>query len=410
MVLVLGRGRSYDGDGAVVAARARRAREALVRAAPARRRLARGCGFVVLYSCSIARHAVARALARWLARARRRRADRHLARTRHHRGARGRLSAAAHPRRRRGGRPDPRASAASGSRAGACSRCRPVGAGGALGAALLAPGRSRSGRSSTPSSSSTRRGGVVGASSTRTAVRWPADEIQTDDFYTAFPEGANKDDLGLAGRARAARSGRAAPAAGREARRRGGILAYSKICTHAGCAIAMYRAPLFQPTHRAGARLPLPLLDLRPRDGRHGDLRARGPAAAATADRCRRRRRPARRGRLLGAGRPLLVGRSPSLEAEASRPVRARPLPRRAQRHRAADAQDAPLRSSPTTGRSCSARSRSTRSSCSSRPAIYLALFFEPDPRTSSTTALRAATRPGDERGLRARSWTSPPR
>ena len=26
-----------------------------------------------------------------------------------------------------------------------------------------------------------------------------------------------------------------------------GILAYSKVCTHAGCAISLYRAPLFQP-------------------------------------------------------------------------------------------------------------------------------------------------------------------
>ena len=26
-----------------------------------------------------------------------------------------------------------------------------------------------------------------------------------------------------------------------------GIVAYSKICTHAGCAISLYRAPLFQP-------------------------------------------------------------------------------------------------------------------------------------------------------------------
>jgi ubiquinol-cytochrome c reductase iron-sulfur subunit len=28
----------------------------------------------------------------------------------------------------------------------------------------------------------------------------------------------------------------------------GGVLAYSKICTHAGCAIALYRTPLFPPT------------------------------------------------------------------------------------------------------------------------------------------------------------------
>jgi ubiquinol-cytochrome c reductase iron-sulfur subunit len=27
-----------------------------------------------------------------------------------------------------------------------------------------------------------------------------------------------------------------------------GILAYSKICTHAGCALALYRRPLYEPT------------------------------------------------------------------------------------------------------------------------------------------------------------------
>jgi ubiquinol-cytochrome c reductase iron-sulfur subunit len=28
----------------------------------------------------------------------------------------------------------------------------------------------------------------------------------------------------------------------------GGVLAFSKICTHAGCAIALYRTPLYEPT------------------------------------------------------------------------------------------------------------------------------------------------------------------
>jgi ubiquinol-cytochrome c reductase iron-sulfur subunit len=29
-----------------------------------------------------------------------------------------------------------------------------------------------------------------------------------------------------------------------------GILAFSKICTHAGCAIALYRSPLYEPTSK----------------------------------------------------------------------------------------------------------------------------------------------------------------
>ena len=50
-----------------------------------------------------------------------------------------------------------------------------------------------------------------------------------------------------------------------------GIVAYSKICTHAGCAIALYRKPTFADVEpQPGARLPLPLLDVRP--GRGGQV------------------------------------------------------------------------------------------------------------------------------------------
>ena len=74
-----------------------------------------------------------------------------------------------------------------------------------------------------------------------------ADDIQEKAFYTAFPEGADKelvasplvlirlppDQLHLP--------------AGRSDWAPEGILAYSKICTHAGCAIALYRSPRFPP-------------------------------------------------------------------------------------------------------------------------------------------------------------------
>jgi ubiquinol-cytochrome c reductase iron-sulfur subunit len=76
---------------------------------------------------------------------------------------------------------------------------------------------------------------------------WRAEDIERDDFYTAFAEGANVDELGSPlvlvrldpGALRLPEQLRDYDA--------GGIVAYSKICTHAGCAIAMYRAPLFQP-------------------------------------------------------------------------------------------------------------------------------------------------------------------
>ena len=75
-----------------------------------------------------------------------------------------------------------------------------------------------------------------------------ADDIEIGPFYTAFPEGAEKKPIASpivivklpvhALRLPAARSGWAPE----------GILAYSKICTHAGCAIALYRNPKFPPT------------------------------------------------------------------------------------------------------------------------------------------------------------------
>ncbi|HEV2075279.1 MAG TPA: Rieske 2Fe-2S domain-containing protein [Thermoleophilaceae bacterium] len=75
-----------------------------------------------------------------------------------------------------------------------------------------------------------------------------AEEIAFDTFYTAFPEGADRGQLGAplvvvrlvpdAIRLPPDRAGWAPE----------GILAYSKVCTHAGCAIALYRTPTFSAT------------------------------------------------------------------------------------------------------------------------------------------------------------------
>jgi ubiquinol-cytochrome c reductase iron-sulfur subunit len=74
-----------------------------------------------------------------------------------------------------------------------------------------------------------------------------AADIEEKSFYTAFPQGADKEDPAAplvvirlpegALRLPQELAGYAAD----------GIVAYSKICTHAGCAVAMYRAPLFAP-------------------------------------------------------------------------------------------------------------------------------------------------------------------
>jgi ubiquinol-cytochrome c reductase iron-sulfur subunit len=75
-----------------------------------------------------------------------------------------------------------------------------------------------------------------------------ADEIEERNFYTAFAEGADKE--GLAASlvlVRLPKDELDLPAEndGFDA---DGIVAFSKICTHAGCAIALYRSPLYAPT------------------------------------------------------------------------------------------------------------------------------------------------------------------
>ena len=74
------------------------------------------------------------------------------------------------------------------------------------------------------------------------------DDVALGSFVTAFPEGADKRELGspvVLVRDDPARLNL-------PPERRGwapeGILAFSKICTHAGCAVALYRKPTYEPT------------------------------------------------------------------------------------------------------------------------------------------------------------------
>jgi len=80
---------------------------------------------------------------------------------------------------------------------------------------------------------------------------YPADQIQIGSFYTALPEGADPDSLGaplLVVRLPASEI-HLAPA--RVGWAPAGILVYSKICPHAGCAISLYRYPTYAPTSTA---------------------------------------------------------------------------------------------------------------------------------------------------------------
>jgi ubiquinol-cytochrome c reductase iron-sulfur subunit len=80
-----------------------------------------------------------------------------------------------------------------------------------------------------------------------------ADDIEEDTFYTAYAEGVPHDDLGspLVVVRLAPDQVRLPPE--RRTWAPGGIVAYSKVCTHAGCAIALYRTPLFPPVEAAPA-------------------------------------------------------------------------------------------------------------------------------------------------------------
>ena len=80
-----------------------------------------------------------------------------------------------------------------------------------------------------------------------------AGAIEAGAFYTAFPEGVEPKLISAP-----VVLVRLDPSALRLPRgRKGwapeGILAYSKICTHAGCAIALYRTPTFPPTQPSNA-------------------------------------------------------------------------------------------------------------------------------------------------------------
>jgi len=122
-----------------------------------------------------------------------------------------------------------------------------AGAGTALGAALLTPAASLGPLLDVTSLYRTpwRRGVRLVDEDGRPFL---ADDVDEDTFYTAYPEHADREQMGAP-----LVVVRLEPAALRlpDGRRRwapDGILAYSKICTHAGCAIALYRKPTFPPT------------------------------------------------------------------------------------------------------------------------------------------------------------------
>jgi ubiquinol-cytochrome c reductase iron-sulfur subunit len=75
-----------------------------------------------------------------------------------------------------------------------------------------------------------------------------ADDVEEEAFYTAFPQGADREQMGAPVVVVRLPRGELDLPPERRGWAPGGIVAYSKICTHAGCAIALYRKPTFRPT------------------------------------------------------------------------------------------------------------------------------------------------------------------
>jgi ubiquinol-cytochrome c reductase iron-sulfur subunit len=75
-----------------------------------------------------------------------------------------------------------------------------------------------------------------------------AADVEPGSFVTAFPEGADPRELASPVVLVRDDPRKLALPPGRRGWAPEGILAYSKICTHAGCAIALYRKPTYEPT------------------------------------------------------------------------------------------------------------------------------------------------------------------
>jgi ubiquinol-cytochrome c reductase iron-sulfur subunit len=77
---------------------------------------------------------------------------------------------------------------------------------------------------------------------------FPADEIQLGSFYTALPEGESWESFGAGLLVVRLPAHMIHLPASRRDWTPDGIMAFSKICPHAGCAISLYRYPTYAPT------------------------------------------------------------------------------------------------------------------------------------------------------------------
>jgi ubiquinol-cytochrome c reductase iron-sulfur subunit len=95
-----------------------------------------------------------------------------------------------------------------------------------------------------------------------------ARDVVMKSFVTAFPEGADHDDVAAPLIVIRVEPHELQLPPERSGWTPEGLMAFSKICTHAGCAVAMYRAPLYAPTSpRAALVCPCHYSTFDPRTG-----------------------------------------------------------------------------------------------------------------------------------------------
>ena len=119
-------------------------------------------------------------------------------------------------------------------------------AAGLLGAALLAPALSCGPEADRVLTRSPWRRGRRLVSDLDEPIR--ADAIVVGELVTAFPEHAEKNDLASPVVVVRVRPDELELPPERRGWAHDGLVAYSKICTHAGCAVSEYRYPLYDPT------------------------------------------------------------------------------------------------------------------------------------------------------------------
>jgi len=128
-----------------------------------------------------------------------------------------------------------------------------------------------------------------------------AADVPADGLVTVFPAGAPSSESGQAVLVRV-EPGLIEPLPGREDWSPQGLIAYSKVCTHAGCPVGLYEATSHQ------LLMSVPSVDVRRARRRAARVRPRRETVAAAAARDRRAGLPLRHGWLQRSTRARVLG------------------------------------------------------------------------------------------------------